>query len=415
MKRLVRRVLLALIALVVAADAALFAGPLVSGGLFLSWQKRVTPTDHSLPASYLPLHKGYIDISTGLYVREDEDIVLPGTPPFVLRRTYRTEDRVSREFGIGATHNGEWYLYGDGARFKWAELILADGNRVHYDRTSPGITVFNAMYRHWGGRDEFQGSRLGWNGTEWVLREYDGSVGKFLPCGADGTKCAISEWRDSDGHRTQFLRDAAHRLLSVTTGAQTIRFEHDSHGRVVRVTDQAQHAIAYSYDSTGRLRKAAGSDGTIRTYDYDSADRLTRIEEPGRIVENTYDGGGLCVRQVVRSTARVIAAVAQPYRFEVSYKTVGRQIVEADVDESGARRVRYQFTPGGEPASEVYEPDTPAAVVVKYDRDPIDDLVSGVTVSCGSGRWRLVRSLPVPDAGPSEPRTKLLRDCGVRE
>jgi hypothetical protein len=59
-----------------------------------------------------------------------------GDLPIVLERTYRSEDQVSRAFGVGATHNGEWYLRGDGERFQWAELILDDGGRVRYERTS---------------------------------------------------------------------------------------------------------------------------------------------------------------------------------------------------------------------------------------------------------------------------------------
>jgi hypothetical protein len=93
-------------------------GPITSGGYFLALQRGVHPIDHPLDASYVPLHKGGVDRSTGLYEREDDDLVLKATPPFVLRRTYRTNDRRSLEFGVGASHNGEWYLYGDGAHLE---------------------------------------------------------------------------------------------------------------------------------------------------------------------------------------------------------------------------------------------------------------------------------------------------------
>src|SRR5207248_328275 len=91
-----------------------------------------------LSDAYTPLHTGHIDTGTGLYVREDEDLVLSGAPSFVLRRTYRTRDSRSRAFGIGASHTGEWFLVGDSETFQWADLVLEDGGRIHYERTSKG-------------------------------------------------------------------------------------------------------------------------------------------------------------------------------------------------------------------------------------------------------------------------------------
>ena len=412
MKRFIHRTLVLILVLSTLAVAGLFAGPLVSGGLFLSWHGRFEPVDHDLPASFRPLHRGHIDTSTGLYVREDEDIVLPGTPPFVLRRTYRTEDRASRAFGIGASHNGEWYLYGDGQQFQWVELILADGSRIHYDRTSSGTSFWNALYRHWQTSGEFYGSRLAWNGREWLIREYDGSLGRFLPCGPGGSRCAIVEWRDADGHYTRFNRDAKQRLLSIEAGSQRMTFEYDDKGRVSRIEDGAKHSIAYSYDRLGRLTTAKGSDGVVRRYDYDDQDRLTRIEEPGRVLENGYDSEGLCIRQRARFTENGSSPDWQ-YTFDATYRTVDGRVVQTDIVESDSPPVRYVFTTKGLPASETYEPDSDKAVVLKYDRDTLTNRLTGLSVTCGSGRWRLLRTLPIPDEGVSVPRTQLLRECGI--
>jgi len=50
------------------------------------------------PASVLqrPRHKGGVDLSTGLYGREDDDLVVNTPMPIVLRRTYNSGD-TSRE------------------------------------------------------------------------------------------------------------------------------------------------------------------------------------------------------------------------------------------------------------------------------------------------------------------------------
>lgn len=46
------------------------------------------PMEHDLPDTYEALHNGHIDLSTGHYVREDEDLVVRGTPALILRRAY---------------------------------------------------------------------------------------------------------------------------------------------------------------------------------------------------------------------------------------------------------------------------------------------------------------------------------------
>jgi YD repeat-containing protein len=344
-------------------------------------------------------------------VREDADVVLGATPPFVLRRTYRTNDRVSREFGVGSSHNGEWYLYGDGDQFQWLALVLADGGQIRYDRVSSGASFWNAMYEHWETPTEFYASRVGWNGTQWVLREYDGSVGKFLGCGWAGSKCSMVEWLDADGHATHFRRDATPRLTSIESGSQRISFEYDRNGRIQRVIDQANHTVSYSYDASGRLRKAVSSEGVTRSYDYDDQDRVTRIEEPGRIVQNAYDATGRCIRQRAWFTGAQSSPSDEPYTFEASYKTSGSQVVETTFVESGAPPIRYAFNAKGALASETYEPDTEEMVAVKYDRDALTNLVSGLTVSCRSGRWHFTRSLPATSRTKDQVKQQLLAEC----
>ena len=59
-----------------------------------------------------PLHKGGADLSTGVYVREDDDLVVNTPLPIVLRRTYNSGDQYSRQFGVDAMHPGvnAWML-----------------------------------------------------------------------------------------------------------------------------------------------------------------------------------------------------------------------------------------------------------------------------------------------------------------
>src|SRR2546430_4835992 len=67
-----------------------------------------------------PRHKGGVDLATGVYIREDDDLVVNTPLPIVLRRTYNSGDQFSRQFGVDAMHPGEWWIHGDGdPRVPW--------------------------------------------------------------------------------------------------------------------------------------------------------------------------------------------------------------------------------------------------------------------------------------------------------
>jgi YD repeat-containing protein len=384
---------------VVLIAAGMVAGPIRSGAFWLSSGPLQAPHQHDLPRDYRPLHQGHVELSNGLYVREDEDLVLSGTPPFVLHRTYRTRDRQTRPFGIGASHDGEWYLYGNGGHFQWVELILEHGGRVHFDRVSAGTGYSDALFVNRTDATEFYGARLGWSGYNWILREQSGAVGWFLPCHGPGTNCTLTRWRDADGHVTRFTRDSAGQLRRIDAGAQWITLDYDARQRVIAAQASTGRSMKYDYDGSGRLTAAHYSDNTIRRYDYDNEDRLTRIEEPGRIVRNRYDEHGFMVYQRVD-----FSGDSEPYIAEARYVINGDR-VQTDFLESGEPPVRYAFSARGATESETYDPDTPAAITVTYDRDPASKIVSGVTVSCGGAhRWKETHSLPT---GPgSEEQTK---------
>ena len=200
-----------LLGLIGLALVAIFGGPLVSGALFLLLPVPASAEAIELPSNYEPLHAGGIDLPTGLYTRENEDLVVPGAPALILRRTYLSRYRVSKQFGIGATHPGEDYLVGDGERFQWAAVILASGASIKFRRVSSGTSIRNAMFVHEETPTEWLGARLGWTGLNWALRKRDGSLSIYAACGPTST-CSIMLSRDAAGQTVHYLRDSAGRL-----------------------------------------------------------------------------------------------------------------------------------------------------------------------------------------------------------
>jgi YD repeat-containing protein len=342
-------------------------------------------------ATYRPVHQGGIDFATALYVREDDDLFVDTSMRMVLRRTYRSRDRQSRHFGVGATHPGEWWLYGDGdPRVPWADLILADGGRIHFTRISPGNTQEGAVLRHHGTPGEFDGALLVWNGSLWEMRFRDGSLALFTDCHAKSEVCSLVERRDVQGHRIVYTRDSTGRLLSMESEGQKIAFDYDDHKRIVRAYDSSNHVMLYTYDDAGRLVRAAGSDGTVRGYTYDDRDNLIAVRDPHRIVQNWYDAADRVVRQEVRRSE----SDNDPYYVaKVRYTGDGESITQTEFDEGEGVRT-YRFNSDRYVVSRTLQVEGRAPVTFTYDRDPTTNTLIGVTLSCLGAAGPVTRSVP---------------------
>jgi YD repeat-containing protein len=382
-----RRVALLLVWLTAAAvvTALWFLGPLTSGGLFLL----VPPTALSTakaPAPSQPLHKGNIDLATGLYSREDDDLIVPGNPPLVLRRTYLSGDPYSREFGVGTTHNAETYLVGDAERQQWVELILATGTRVRFRRVSFGSWTPNAMFEYHG-PSEWRGATLGWTGLGWTIRRRDGHLTHFRGCRPGKVKdCAMISERDPDGQRIRYRRTTAGRLIRIEAAPDRwIAFEYDDRRRITRAHASTNQEVRYAYDQPGRLVRVTANDGVERSYGYSDRAEMLEIKDPGRTIENTFDRNGRCIRQITR-----YADGRDPYTFEYAYVTDGGRVARVESRHADGSFEVYTFNEHKYMLGEEWHSANGLFLSVAYDRDPATNLVSSLTLTCPDRRGRLL-------------------------
>ncbi len=311
-----------LLILVMLVPVVIFGGPVASGAIFLVLPIRGAAPPVGLPVDYQPLHKGSVDLGSGLYSRVNEDLVVPGAPGLVLRRTYLSGYRAPKQFGIGTTHNGEEFLIGDGKGFQWVSLILANGARINFKRVSSGTSLLNAMFVHEETATDWQGARLGWTGMNWAARKQDGSLFTYQGCG-EGSICSIIRSRDAAGQTIHYRRDPKGRLLKMDDGGNRwIAFDYDSLDRISRAYSSTKQEVGYDYDARGRLERVV-SVGNSRRYGYTDNDELATIEEPGTSIENVYEDGR-CVRQVNRYPDR------EPFIFTFGYQLEGGRIVRTD-------------------------------------------------------------------------------------
>src|SRR5258708_6685327 len=112
-----------------------------------------------------------VDLRYGLLLDQRTDFFVPGMIPLELTRVVRTQDKVSRAFGIGGTHNLNVFLVGDKWPFTWMDLILEHGGRSHFQRSNWGWGYLDARYTN---RDvsssRYSGSVVKWNWPGWELK-----------------------------------------------------------------------------------------------------------------------------------------------------------------------------------------------------------------------------------------------------
>ena len=362
---------------------AIFLGPVASGAVFLLLPAAVAATPPEDAEVHEPLHKGGIDLSTGLYIRRNDDLVVDGAPALVLRRTYLSRDRTSRQFGIGTTHEGEAYLIGDGKYFQWSSLILPGGRHIRFERTSPGSSLFT-IFEHRATPGEWQGARLGWTGMHWALRRRDGTLMLFQGCAGAGT-CSIIRARDAWGRITQYRRDRGGRLTRMeASDDRWIAFDYDEHNRIRRAYASDGAEVHYTYDERGRLAVAAASQGRRSAYTYTDVDEMATIIEPGTDIENVYEDGR-CVKQVNRYPD------CDPYVFTFTYKTESGAIVQTDSDRSDGTWRRYTWSARLFTTSETWGRAGIEPAVFTYDRDPATNTVTSLTVTCPDRTGRPLR------------------------
>jgi len=229
-----------------------------------------------------------------LFVLSRADFSFKGQPFFPFIREYRPQDDRSRPFGIGASDSFDIFLVGDSQTFAWIELILAGGERIHYDRTSIGAGFTNAEFlaRNSLG-NPFSLSTLRWNGNGWDLTTRGGWTYTFPSSGPQRTwqQGALIGLHSDSGGTFSLQRNGTSDLQEIhTPGGESLEFKYDSAHRITSGTESSGKAIQYEYDAKGRLAHVHDSRSGDEFYEYDPANRLTTVRD-GRhrpLLVNTY-------------------------------------------------------------------------------------------------------------------------------
>jgi len=320
-----------------------------------------------------------VDLSSGLFVSEQTDLVVNDVIPIVIRRVYRPGDPTSRDFGIGTNHPLGTFLY-SAANYQEADLVLPDGARIHYVRISPGNGTSGAVYEHTTTPGQFYKSRITWNGTGWDVALKDGTVFVF------GEMAPLQSIRDRYGNVLTIKRSngAQGNIARVTTPhGRYVDFTYDGQNRITQVKDNVGRTVSYTYDGSGCLSTVNTAEGGTCSITYDTSNRILTMKDARQktFVTNQYDANGRVYRQTL--------ANGGVYQFAYTLDANGN-VTRTDVTDPRNMVRRVTFTPvpsgavfGGYALTDTYAFGQPEARTFTYERQAGTNLVLSITDPLG--------------------------------
>lgn len=319
-----------------------------------------------------------VDCFTGLFLYTRTDLALPGTLPIFLTRTYRPRDTASRPFGIGTNHLYDIFTVGD-IPYTYQDLILPDGGRVHFQRTSDGTGFSDAVYEHKSSPTEFQGAVITYTGGRWRLRMKNGTEMYFADCTActSARAAALREYRDRWGNVITLERDSNDNLTRILSpDGRSIDLTYDASNRITQARDNLGRVVQYQYDASGRLWKVTNPEGGVEEYGYDTSHRMTTVKKPNGtvMITSVYDANGRVTRQTL--------ADGSVYQFAYTLDGNGR-VTRTDITDPRGNVRRIAFNASGYVISDTRALGKAEQQVTTYERDATKNLILSTTDALG--------------------------------
>jgi RHS repeat-associated protein len=282
-----------------------------------------------------------VSLATGQFEHTERDLAVPDVVPLDVTRTYRSQDKNQRAFGLGMTHPYDVFMYSQN-EYQEVDLILPNGTWVHYVRTSAGTGFSDAVFES-SAPGRWHRSVLARNTVRggWDLSFKDGRKWFFLQYQP------LSEMTDANGNLTRIVRESSGGLSGKVVrlegpGGRTIEFGYNGAGFVSTLTDQGGRRFEYGYDSAGRLLEAKDPLGHTRVYTWDTANnRIQSIRDPsGRtLVANEYDAAGRVKAQML--------ADGSTFQYAYTLDAGGTRIAQTEVTDRRGSVRRVEFDAGG--------------------------------------------------------------------
>jgi RHS repeat-associated protein len=241
-----------------------------------------------------------VSLSTGLFTLEATDLSLPDVLPIAVTRSYRPRDVEIRPFGVGTTHPYAMFLSSE-QQYTEADLVLPDGAKIHYVRTSSGVGFTDAVFAHEERPNAtpptaatptaFYKSVLIWNGNGWNLTLKNGTVYVF------GENAPLVAIRDRSGNQITIAHanGQSGNITQVTSPhGRWIAFTYDTSNRITQIKDNIGRTVGYTYDGGGNLATVTDPENHVTSYTYDTSHQMLTVKPPNlqgtqtNLVTNEY-------------------------------------------------------------------------------------------------------------------------------
>ena len=339
-------------------------------------------------ASPAPIPGGFrygdpIDLATGLFTLEKVDLMLPDVIPIVIRRQYRPGNINPRLFGDSMTHTYMQYLVGDQTTFSYAQLVLPDGSKLRFNRTSPGTDKPGAVMEHTATPTGYYKARLTWSAPRngWDITLVDGTVYQFTASGEIGPY--LMGIRDRVGNQLTISRTMPGTNVPITRitspNGRWVDFTYVTVNTMLlisQIRDNLGRTVSYAYHPGSTLLKTVTDAGGGVTEYMWSSGRLATVKDPRNIVwlTNAYDALGRVIRQTQ----------ADGTFYQLAYTVDGQgKVTQTDVTDPKGNVRRVTFNAAGYPVTDTRAFGTAIAQTTTYSRDAASNLVSSMTDALG--------------------------------
>jgi RHS repeat-associated protein len=299
-----------------------------------------------------------VDLYTGLFTYEHSDLVLPDTIPISITRTYRTDDSNTYSFGEGMTNAYDLRLW-PVVNYKEADLILPDGGRVHYVRTSPGTGSIDAVYEPTSEAGMFDGSVITWNGSDsnWDMALTSGITLKF-----GGFFASLLSVRDRFGNTLTIKRKAGPTSpveKVISPNGRWAKFSYEA-GLVTEIADNGGRKFKYTYTSN-RLTKVDAPGGRTTEYEYDESGRMKGVVNArgNKYLQNEYDANGRVKKQT--------AGDGGTFEFAYELDESGKKVKATTITDPLGNQRKVVFNAEGFMTSETEAPETELAQTTSFE------------------------------------------------
>ncbi|MBJ7312914.1 RHS repeat-associated core domain-containing protein [Rugamonas sp. CCM 8940] len=287
-----------------------------------------------------------VDCATGLFLQANTDLYIADIVPLKVARSYRPRDPTSRAFGIGSNLSYDFFLVGDTSPWTYQDLVLPDGGRIHYVRTSPGTGYNDAVYLHTASNTKYYGSTLrrGAGACYWQLSMKAGGQICFPESflSANARAAAAISIADRNGNTLTLGRASNGNLTRITSpGGRYIELSYDSGNRVVKASDNIGRSVDYEYDGAGRLVKVTDPLRQTEAYTYDAAHNMLTVRDKrgNLMVSNVYDANHRVARQTYADGKTNLFS----YQLDA-----GGAVLQTDVSNENGVVTRLVFGAGGQ-------------------------------------------------------------------